>query len=147
MIISSILNKEIPFKDFDCVSAGDLIVSGKISSTSLIERENKDWISVLSNCLNENITERLAIHELKEELNKLAPLRKSLNEKMREKILKKKEGEDIGNQLMQSFSTFSKPPLPLPSTVNVHFKVELWESKKLALNRIYLKENSSLVYW
>jgi hypothetical protein len=28
-------------------------------------------------------------------------------------------------------------------TVNVHFKVETWESQNLALNRIYLKVNSS----
>jgi hypothetical protein len=91
MIINSILNKEIPFKDSDCISAADFIVSGKRPSISSIEKEHLKWISVISNCLKENITERLSINEFKGEMEKLTPKKITLKEKRVEKNQEQKE--------------------------------------------------------
>jgi hypothetical protein len=61
MIINSMLEKEIPFKDVDCVSAGELIISGKRPSVSSIENEHKGWMSdtvgpkLICTYLNQNV--------------------------------------------------------------------------------------------
>jgi hypothetical protein len=91
MIINSILNKEVPFKDVDCVSAGELIIKGQRPSTSLIEKEHPEWISVISNCLKENIKERLSMNEFKGDMDRLNPKRMNENEKPIEKNQEKKE--------------------------------------------------------
>jgi hypothetical protein len=85
MIINSILNKEIPFKEVDCISAGDLIMKGKRPSLSLIEKEHKEWLSVISNCLKENIKERIKMDEFKGGMERLTPQMLFENEKRTDK--------------------------------------------------------------
>jgi hypothetical protein len=94
MIINSILNKEIPFKDVDCISAGELTVSGKRPSPSLIEKEHKGWMSVISSCLKENIKERISMNEFKGEMERLTPEMLVENEKPIERIKEKKKIEE-----------------------------------------------------
>jgi hypothetical protein len=90
MTMNSILNKEIPFKDVDCISAGELIVSGKRPSTSLIEKKYKEWMKILSSSVLDNPKERSSIDELKKEMDRLTPL--IMNENGNE-IEKNKERE------------------------------------------------------
>jgi serine/threonine protein kinase len=92
MTVNSILNKEIPLKEVDCVSAGELIVSGKRPSTSLIEKKYKEWIKILSSSVLDNPKERPSIVELKKEMDRLTP--HIMNENGNE-IMKNKERKEI----------------------------------------------------
>jgi hypothetical protein len=80
MIINSILNKEIPFKEVDCISAGELIKKGQRPSVSSIEREHKGWMSAISSWLKEDINERLSMNEFKGDMDRLSPGRRNVNE-------------------------------------------------------------------
>jgi hypothetical protein len=92
MIINSILNKEIPFKDFDSVAGGELIMKGQRPSVSLISKEHKEWMLVICNCFKENIKERLSMNEFKGDMDRLTPGRKNVNEQA---VEKKKENKEI----------------------------------------------------
>jgi hypothetical protein len=102
MIINSMLNKEIAFKDVDCVSAGELIIKGERPSVSLISKEHKSWMSCICNWLKENIKERISMNEFLLDMDKLRPKGNNLNSKKIERNKEKKEIEEKKPTLTKS---------------------------------------------